>query len=90
MGAFATEETLAFALVEGHPIKDIYADGVADVELLAGGNVRLILFTWERGQRVIVARIVQPQASISGQATAMLKKKLAGTTRAAGYPGFAQ
>ena len=31
-------------------LTDIYADGIADVELL-GDNVRLIYFTWERGQK---------------------------------------
>jgi hypothetical protein len=31
---------------------------LADVEILTGGNVRIVFFTWERDQRVIVTKII--------------------------------
>ena len=48
---------------ENYAIPDIYADGIADVELL-GPNIRIILFTWAAGQKIVVAKIVQPICSI--------------------------
>ena len=44
--------------VERVALTDIYADGIADVELL-GDNVRLIYFTWERGQKYCVGTRVR-------------------------------
>jgi hypothetical protein len=46
-------------------IADIYIDGICDVEVLGTGeNVRLTLFTWEKGQRVVCAKIVQSKATL--------------------------
>ena len=50
--------------LESVALTDIYADGIADVELL-GDNVRLIYFTWESGQKVMVAKIVGPLSATS-------------------------
>jgi hypothetical protein len=48
--------------VEMSPIPDIYADGIADVELL-GDNIRLTFFTWRGGEKIIVCRLVRPKSS---------------------------
>jgi hypothetical protein len=50
--------------VEMFPVPDIYADGIAEVEVLGdGANIRLTFFTWRNGEKVIVARIVRPRSS---------------------------
>lgn len=49
-------------IVEVSPIADIYADGIADVEIL-GENIRLTFFTWRGGEKIIVCRIVRPKNS---------------------------
>jgi len=49
---------------ETAPIADIYADGVADVELLGDGeNIRITFFTWSRGQKIVVCKLVRPTSS---------------------------
>jgi hypothetical protein len=48
--------------VEIFPVPDIYADGIAEVELL-GENIRLTFFTWRNGEKIIVARMVRPRSS---------------------------
>jgi hypothetical protein len=48
--------------VEIFPVPDIYADGIAEVEIL-GENIRLTFFTWRNGEKVIVARLVRPRSS---------------------------
>ncbi len=50
--------------IEMFPVPDIYADGIADVEVLGDGeNIRITFFTWRHGEKVIVCRMVRPRAS---------------------------
>ena len=50
--------------VEIFPVPDIYADGIAEVEILGDGvNIRLTFFTWRNGEKIIVARLVRPRSS---------------------------
>ena len=50
--------------VEMFPVPDIYADGIAEVEILGDGvNIRLTFFTWRNGEKIIVARLVRPRSS---------------------------
>lgn len=60
--------------VEPTQIGDIYSDGIADIELL-GENVRLLLFTFEHGIRVVVAKIVLPKAAIKGNILELIAAK---------------
>jgi hypothetical protein len=47
-------------LVEVVPIMDVYADGVADLEVISSVNVRVTLYTHHQGQKIVVAKIVRP------------------------------
>lgn len=65
-------------LVETSPIADIYADGIASVEVVSDVNVRITYFAHlqvpgEGSVRIVCARLVRPLSSIvSGQVTSML------------------
>lgn len=56
--------------IEDTPVWDVYVDGIAYVEMLAGENVRTAYFVHQRnretGQRelIIRAKIVRPRTSI--------------------------
>lgn len=50
--------------VENAAITDIYACGIDRVDLLPGGNVRVVFYTEEQGERVIVCKIVRPANSV--------------------------
>ncbi len=52
------------AAVEYSPIKDVYADDIDHIEVL-GDTVRIVFFTWEDGEKVVVAKIVRPKASFN-------------------------
>jgi hypothetical protein len=64
-------------LIEVTPIADIYADGVACVEL-CGPNVRLIYYVVTGGEKVIVAKIVRPLESVKGMLLQMVAAARAG------------
>ncbi len=50
--------------IEMFPVPDIYADGIADIEVLGDGeNIRVTFFTWRNGERIIVCRMVRPRTS---------------------------
>lgn len=67
-------------LVEPIAVTDVYADGVASVELISEVNVRITYFAHmhvEGGPsvRVVCARIVRPRSSVgAGQVKSMLAK----------------
>lgn len=50
----------------GYP--EVYADGVGKVEKLAGGNIRLVMFSWRQinnvYQRVICGALVRPSSTL--------------------------
>lgn len=50
-------------LIEPYPILDVYADGIGGVEIL-GTCVRLTFFTWQAGDRLVVAKIIRQQATL--------------------------
>lgn len=51
------------SLSELYEVKDIYTDGIGDVELVGDGhNVRLVYYTLVRGEPLIVAKLVMPVA----------------------------
>ena len=67
MGQIANE------LVEPITIPDVYADGM-EVEDL-GVCVRLIMWTWHRGERIVVAKLIRPKdALLDAQAIINAKK----------------
>jgi hypothetical protein len=54
-------------LIEINAVPEIYSDGVGDIQVL-GCNARVLFFTWQKldgvFQRVVVASVVQPVASL--------------------------
>lgn len=68
-------------LVEPIAVQDVYADGIASVEIVSDVNVRITYFAHMQVEghpsvRVICARIVRPRSSIvPGQVTSMIEDK---------------
>jgi hypothetical protein len=60
--------------IEPAAIADVYADGICDVELL-GANVRLIFYTWSQGERIVVAKVVQPLSVAGADVQEMVTRK---------------
>lgn len=50
--------------VEKAPIIDTYSDGIDHIEI-CGPNVRLVYFTWDGDEKVIVAKIIRPIEGLS-------------------------
>jgi hypothetical protein len=64
-------------VIEVAPIADIYADGLAGVEL-CGPNVRLIFYALTGGERVTAAKIVAPAGAFQGQLPELIAQARAG------------
>jgi hypothetical protein len=58
--------------IENAPITDTYADDIDHIEIL-GDNVRIVFFTWEHGERIVVAKIVRPLSTFNTIFAARLK-----------------
>lgn len=77
---------MAEELVETVAVQDVYADGIATVELVSDVNVRITYFSNMHVEgrppvRVVCARIIRPRASlVVGQVTAMLDENVAPKT----------
>jgi hypothetical protein len=65
-------ESVMRTAVEPVPISDIYADDIDHFEIL-GENVRIYFYTWEDGERVIVAKIVRPLSTFNTLFAARLR-----------------
>lgn len=50
--------------IECAAIADVYADDIDHIEVL-GENVRIVFFTWQDGERIVVAKIVRPRATFN-------------------------
>jgi hypothetical protein len=58
-------------IVEVMPVADVYADDLGAVELLGGGNVRLIWYAWcgpaTDRSKVAVAKLILPIAAVTDE-----------------------
>lgn len=58
-------------LIETGGYPEIYADDLADAQLLTGGNVRLVLFSWRKIEGIyrkcIAGMVVRPLATMPAQ-----------------------
>jgi hypothetical protein len=61
------------ACVRDTSVLEVYADGILDLEFLAGENVRVTYFTWMSGEKVPVLNIVRPMGSFSGDMSARVR-----------------